>query len=100
MLAPPSRAADTGGRTVDVLLTPRRDRAAATAFVRKALPRRGVPETVTIAQAFRPPAARTCRPPPDRVATVGGYFSGRLPDSAFFTVFTAFAAPSFTFPAA
>jgi transposase-like protein len=42
------RAVDKEGQTVDFLLTPQRDRAAAEAFLRKAIRRQGVPEKITI----------------------------------------------------
>jgi transposase-like protein len=42
------RAVDRDGQTVDFLLTPQRDRAAAEAFLRKAIRGQGVPEKITI----------------------------------------------------
>ena len=42
------RAVDKEGQTVDFLLTPQRDRAAAEAFLWKAIRRQGVPEKITI----------------------------------------------------
>jgi len=42
------RAVDKAGHTVDFLLTPTRDRAAATAFLRKAIRSQGLPEKITI----------------------------------------------------
>ena len=42
------RAVDKAGQTVDFLLTPQRDRAAAEAFLWKAMRRQGVPEKITI----------------------------------------------------
>ncbi|MBX3325697.1 MAG: IS6 family transposase [Nitrospira sp.] len=42
------RAVDKAGHTVDFLLTPTRDRAAATAFLRKAVRSQGLPEKITI----------------------------------------------------
>lgn len=46
-----SRAVDKDGQTVDFLLTPRRDRAAAEAFLHKALRAHGVPEKITSEQS-------------------------------------------------
>jgi transposase-like protein len=45
------RAVDKEGQTVDFLLTPQRDRAAAEAFLRKAIHSQGLPEKVTIDQS-------------------------------------------------
>jgi putative transposase len=42
------RAVDTEGQTIDFLLTPRRDRAAAEAFLHKAIRTQGLPEKITI----------------------------------------------------
>ncbi len=42
------RAVDKAGQTVDFLLTPHRERAAAEAFLRKAIRPPGLPETITI----------------------------------------------------
>lgn len=42
------RAVDTDGQTVDFLLTPQRERAAAGACFHKAIRTHGVPETITI----------------------------------------------------
>ena len=44
------RAVDKDGQTVDFLLTPHRDRAAAEAFLFKAIRAHGLPETITIDQ--------------------------------------------------
>jgi transposase-like protein len=44
------RAVDKDGQTVDFLLTPQRDRAAAEAFLRKAIRHQGLPEKITIDQ--------------------------------------------------
>ena len=46
-----SRAVDKEGPTVDFLLTPHRDRAAAEAFLHKAIRAHGLPETMTIDQS-------------------------------------------------
>jgi putative transposase len=45
------RAVDKEGQTVDFLLTPQRDRAAALAFLHKAIRHQGVPEKITIDQS-------------------------------------------------
>lgn len=45
------RAVDKEGQTVDFLLTPQRDRAAAEAFLHKAIRAHGLPETITIDQS-------------------------------------------------
>jgi putative transposase len=45
------RAVDKEGRTVDFLLTPHRDRAAAEAFLHKAIRAHGLPEQITIDQS-------------------------------------------------
>ena len=45
------RAVDKEGHTVDFLLTPRRDRAAAEAFLHKAIRTQGLPEKITIDQS-------------------------------------------------
>jgi putative transposase len=45
------RAVDTDGQTVDFLLTPHRDRAAAEAFLFKAIRTHGLPEQITIDQS-------------------------------------------------
>src|SRR6185503_8139298 len=45
------RAVDKEGRTVDFLLTPHRDRAAAEAFLPKAIRNQGLPEKITIDQS-------------------------------------------------
>ena len=45
------RAVDKEGQTVDFLLTPQRDRAAALAFLHKAIRHRGLPEKITIDQS-------------------------------------------------
>jgi len=42
------RAVDKEGHTIDVLLTPQRDRAAAEAFLRKAMRQHGLPEEITL----------------------------------------------------
>jgi transposase-like protein len=42
------RAVDTGGKTIDFLLTAHRDKEAALRFLKKAIRRNGVPETITI----------------------------------------------------
>lgn len=42
------RAVDKAGHTVDFLLTPQQDRAAAAAFLRKAIGTQGCPEKITI----------------------------------------------------
>ena len=44
------RAVDKEGQTVDFLLTPQRERAAAEAFLRKAIRHQGLPEKITIDQ--------------------------------------------------
>jgi putative transposase len=45
------RAVDKDGQTIDFLLTPHRDRAAAEAFLRKAIRNQGLPEKITIDQS-------------------------------------------------
>ena len=45
------RAVDREGQTIDFLLTPQRDRAAAEAFLHKAIRAHGVPEKITIDQS-------------------------------------------------
>ena len=45
------RAVDKAGHTIDFLLTPNRDRAAAEAFLRKAIRSQGLPEKITIDQS-------------------------------------------------
>jgi putative transposase len=45
------RAVSQEGHTVDFLLTPQRDRAAAEAFLRKAIRNQGLPEKITIDQS-------------------------------------------------
>jgi putative transposase len=45
------RAVDKEGQTIDFLLTPQRDRAAAEAFLRKAIGHQGLPEKMTIDQS-------------------------------------------------
>jgi putative transposase len=45
------RAVDKAGQTIDFLLTPRRDRAAAEAFLHKAIGAHGLPEKITIDQS-------------------------------------------------
>ena len=45
------RAVDRDGHTVDFLLTPQRDRAAALAFLQKAIRNQGLPEKITIDQS-------------------------------------------------
>jgi len=42
------RAVDKAGQTIDFLLTPERDREAALRFLKQAIARHGVPETITI----------------------------------------------------
>ena len=46
-----NRAVDKAGQTIDFLLTPRRDRAAAEAFLHKAMRAHGLPEKMTIDQS-------------------------------------------------
>jgi transposase-like protein len=53
------RAVDKAGHTVDFLLTPRRDRAAAEAFLHKAIRTQGLPEKITIDQSGSNTAAIT-----------------------------------------
>jgi putative transposase len=53
------RAVDKEGQTVDFLLTPQRDRAAAEAFLRKAIGSQGLPEKITIEQSGSNAAAIT-----------------------------------------
>jgi transposase-like protein len=45
------RAVDKEGQTIDFLLTPQRDRAAAEAFLHKAIRNQGLPEKITIDQS-------------------------------------------------
>jgi putative transposase len=45
------RTVDKAGHTIDFLLTPHRDRAAAEAFLRKAIRNQGLPEKITIDQS-------------------------------------------------
>jgi putative transposase len=45
------RAVDREGQTIDFLLTPQRDRAAAEAFLHKAIRHQGLPEKITIDQS-------------------------------------------------
>ena len=53
------RAVDKNGQTVDFLLTPQRDKAAAEAFLRKAIRNQGLPEKITIDQSGSTTAAIT-----------------------------------------
>jgi transposase-like protein len=53
------RAVDKEGQTVDFLLTPQRDRAAAEAFLHKAIRNQGLPEEITIDQSGSTTAAIT-----------------------------------------
>jgi putative transposase len=53
------RAVDKAGHTVDFLLTPHRDRAAAEAFLHKAIRSQGLPEKITIEQSGSNTAAST-----------------------------------------
>jgi putative transposase len=53
------RAVDKAGHTVDFLLTPHRDRAAAEAFLHKAIRTQGLPEKITIDQSGSNTAAIT-----------------------------------------
>jgi putative transposase len=53
------RAVDKAGHTVDFLLTPHRDRAAAEAFLHKAIRSQGLPEKITIDQSGSNTAAIT-----------------------------------------
>src|SRR3954453_3530299 len=53
------RAVDKEGQTIDFLLTPNRDRAAAEAFLRKAIRNQGLPEKITIDQSGSNTAAIT-----------------------------------------
>ena len=46
-----NRAVDKAGQTIDFLLTPRRDRAAAETFLHKAMRAHGLPEKMTIDQS-------------------------------------------------
>ena len=48
---------DTEGQTLDLLLTPHRDRAAAEAFLRKAMRPQGRPAKITLEQSGSNPAA-------------------------------------------
>jgi putative transposase len=45
------RAVDAQGQTIDFLLTEQRDQEAALRFLKKAIRRDGVPETITIAES-------------------------------------------------
>ena len=54
-----SRAVDRAGQTIDFLLTPHRDRAAAEAFLYKAIRAHGLPEKITIDQSGSNTAAIT-----------------------------------------
>jgi transposase-like protein len=45
------RAVDHAGQTIDFLLTPNRDKAAAVAFLHRAIRAQGVPETITVDQS-------------------------------------------------
>jgi transposase-like protein len=54
-----SRAVDREGQTIDFLLTPHRDRAAAEAFLYKAIRAHGLPEKITIDQSGSNTAAIT-----------------------------------------
>jgi putative transposase len=53
------RAVDADGQTVDFLLTPQRDRAAAIAFLEKAIHHQGLPDKITIDQSGANTAAIT-----------------------------------------
>jgi putative transposase len=53
------RGVDKDGQTVDFFLTPQRDRAAAEAFLRKAIHNQGLPEKITIDQSRSNTAAIT-----------------------------------------
>ena len=53
------RAVDKDGHTIDFLLTPQRDKAAAEAFLRKAIRTQGLPEKITIDQSGSNTAAIT-----------------------------------------
>jgi transposase-like protein len=53
------RAVDKEGHTIDFLLTPTRDRAAAAAFLHKAICTQGLPEKITIDQSGSTPATIT-----------------------------------------
>src|SRR5262245_7178612 len=53
------RAVDRDGQTVDFLLTPQRDRAAAEAFLHKAIRNQGLPEKITIDKSGANTAAIT-----------------------------------------
>jgi putative transposase len=53
------RAVDTEGQTIDFLLTPHRDRAAAEAFLHKAIRTQGLPEKITIDKSGANTAAIT-----------------------------------------
>jgi putative transposase len=53
------RAVDKEGQTIDFLLTPQRDRAAAEAFLHKAIRNQGLPEKITIDQSGSNTAAIT-----------------------------------------
>jgi putative transposase len=53
------RAVDKEGHTIDFLLTPQRDKAAAEAFLRKAIRNQGLPEKITIDQSGSNTAAIT-----------------------------------------
>src|SRR5262245_42673220 len=53
------RAVDKEGHTIDFLLTPQRDRAAAEAFLRQAIRNQGLPEKITVDQSGSNTAAIT-----------------------------------------
>src|SRR5262245_13213014 len=53
------RAVDKDGHTIDFLLTPQGDKAAAEAFLRKAIRNQGLPEEITIDQSGSTTAAIT-----------------------------------------
>ena len=53
------RAVDKDGQTIDFLLTPHRDKAAAAAFLHKAIRAHGLPEKITIDQSGSNTAAIT-----------------------------------------
>src|SRR4029453_7079711 len=55
----PGLGSDKDGYTIDFLLTPNRDRAAAEAFLRKAIRNQGLPEKITIDQSGSNTAAIT-----------------------------------------
>jgi transposase-like protein len=54
------RAVDRDGQTVDFLLTPQRDKAAAEAFLHKAIRTQGLPEKITIDRSGSNTAAIKC----------------------------------------